>query len=351
MKLGIISSIDEISYDDLKYIVKLLDTLKIDVLIEENIAKMLNREGCKIEDMDADYIITIGGDRLILKTLLLINNKSIPIVGLSGRGTKSFLSVASINDFTEIIKRIIKGDYKVVDKLRIEARVDDITLPPAINEIALFTRLSGKMMRYSLIINNEFIWRDEGDGVIISTPTGSTAYALSAGGVIVMGDVDVLEVVPVNTTVLTHKPIITSASNTIVIDEIYPSESVLIIDGQLRKNIAGEKILVKKSRYPAKFIAFPKDEYSSLYKKLKKRIISQDEDMAIKSLPPSSKLILKVLQYEGPLTTKEIVNKAGLPQRTVSYALKILLDKGLVVRKSYSRDSRQNLYLLNVQKQ
>lgn len=348
MKIGLVSSPDEISIDDLKYILRIFNSLKINALVENSIAKLVGIRGCNLGEIsDVNYVFIIGSDRTILKTLLYINDKSIPVISLSGRGVKSFLSVASIEDFTSIIKRIIKGDYEVINKLRIEAEVNGQKLPPALNEIALFARLSGKMLRYSLIINNEFIWRDEGDGVIISTPTGSTAYALSAGGVIVMGDANVIEIVPVNTTILTHRPIITSAINKVVIDEINPSDCTLIIDGQLRENIDSGRIIIRKSRYHAKFISFPHEEYSLIYRKLKRRVISIDEEVNLKALPPSSKFIFKVLRYEGPLTTRELINKTGLPPRTVSHALRILLNKGLVMKKSYSRDSRQKLYSIN----
>jgi len=348
MRIGLISSPDEISVDDLRYILRVLNSLKIDVLIEDSISKLVGVEGKSLREIaDVNYVLIIGSDRTILRTLLYIGDKSIPMISLSGRGVKSFLAVASIDDFTHIIKRIIKGDYEVINRLRIEAEVDGQRSPPALNEIALFARLSGKMLRYSLIINDEFIWRDEGDGVIISTPTGSTAYALSAGGVIVMGDANVIEIVPVNTTILTHRPIITSALNKVMIDEINPPDCTLVIDGQLREKINSGRITIRKSKYYAKFISFPHDEYSVIYRKLRKRVISIDEEINLKALPPSSKFVFKVLRYEGPLTTRELINKTGLPARTVSHALKILLERELVVKRSYSRDSRQKLYSIN----
>jgi len=346
MRVAIVSSQGEVSPEELRYLVRLLSSLGIAVELVEDAARILGEEGKRLGEVEADYVVVIGGDRLILKTLLATYDRVMPVIGVSGR-TRSFLATTTMEEVTDAIKRLVRGDFKLTNRLRIEAEADGEKLPPAINEIAIFARIPGKMIRYSLRINEEFIWRDEGDGVIIATPTGSTAYALSAGGVIVTGDAEVVEVVPVNTTVLAHRPIVTSASNTVFIDEISPPECTLIIDGQLRKGISGGRVVVRRSRYSAVFVEFPKDEYSTLYRKLRGKTVPTAGEAGLKDLPPSSKLVLKVLQYEGPLTTREIALKTGLPPRTVSHALRILIDRGLVVRKAHSRDLRQRLYMVS----
>ena len=121
---------------------------------------------------------------------------------------------------------------------------------------------------------------------------------------------------------------------------------MLIIDGQIRVSIDSEEVYVRKSSYCARFIK-PSNSVYDLDRRLVKRAL-RSVRASLENLPPSAKLVYKVLEYEGPLTTREIRAKTGLPARTVSYALKRLLTKKLVVKKPYSRDPRKSVYMLNV---
>ena len=343
MKLKIVYEDDEISKKDIDEIEKILDRLNIRYILSDASSQ-------EHEDTDnCNYIIVIGGDRLILKTLLQLSDRSIPIISLHGRRSKGFLPISSIENISQVIMEVIRGNYYIEEKIRLLAIANDSSLPPALNELAIFSKLSGKLIRYSLMINDEFIWRDDSDGVIISTPTGSTAYALSAGGPIIK-DGNTIEIVPVNTLIPTHRPIITSSSNIIKVSDLCPSETVLIIDGQVRINIESSEILVKRAEYNARFLKLKLDIGNDIDKKLARRLSSQAVSTSLEDLPPSAKLVFKILEYEGALTTKEITNKTGLPARTVRYALNLLLDKRLIIKRYYNRDARISVYILNIQR-
>lgn len=340
MKIAIVYDKGELNDPDVSRINRLLSKLSIESVVTQYNPGHLREE---IGNLNPDIVALVGGDKLILKSLLEIGNTEACFLCLSGRRTRGFFSTLSVDELPDALGSLIRRSFVIEERIRIEAKVGDKSYPPALNEVALFSKLSGSLTRYSLILGDELIWRDVADGVIVATPTGSTAYALSAGGPI-LKDVDAFVIVPVNSLMHTHKPIVTSTNKTIALAELEPNENVLIVDGQLRINVDHSEVQLRKSKYSAKFIRITPVEIGGLDKKLNKRIPTKKTYEALAELPPSAKLVYKVLEYEGPLTTKEVVSKTGLPARTANYALKLLLDKGLVFKKSLDRDARINVY-------
>jgi len=338
MKISVIYGYSEASPDDLKYIENLLGKYDIEssIMYVDDLEKL---------DKDIDLIITIGGDDIILKTLLYLYDKEIPLLSLYGRRSRGFLYVAGINLFPELLNEIIRRNYIVEDRVRLAIKMGSKTLPPVLNDAVILSKVSGRLIRYSLYINNEFIWRDDADGVIVSTPTGSTAYALSAGGSIIK-DANVFEIVPINTLIPTHKPIVTSSKNRILICDLTPDEYILILDGQIRIEIDTDKIEFYRSKYRARFIKLRDSTNFSIDKRLVRRMIPSAEADILKDMPPSAKLIYKVLEYEGPLTYRELLIKSGLPARTLRYALNKLLSRGIIIKSHLDRDVRKMIYML-----
>lgn len=315
-------------------------------MVYKEIADVFDSAGYDISDMDVDYLIILGSDKVLLNTLLSLKNRSPPIVALYAHGTRSYLSIGGIEEFPIIIKRLIKREYVIEKRLRLKAKIKSIDLPPALNDIVILPKTSGRVMRYTLEINNESIWRDEGDGVIISTPTGSTAYSLSAGGPIITLDSPVLSIVPINSMVLIHKPIITSSKNTIKIRDISPNNVEILIDGQIRKTISDEEVEITRSPYDAHFIRTLDIRYGLLDRKLRDKAVKKTRIFSVKDLPPSARLIFKILEYEGPLSRQELLVKSGLPNRTLSYALKTLLKRDLIIKVPSDESLRDITYMI-----
>ena len=113
------------------------------------------------------------------------------------------------------------------------------------------------------------------------------------------------------------------------------------MDGAVRVQLKASSVEIEKSKYDALFIEFSKDY--SIEDKLKKRT-SVSATKETKSLPPSAKLVYKILSYEGKLTQKEVINITNLPERTVRYALGLLLKKRLITQQPYLNDARQTVY-------
>ncbi|MGC9085558.1 MAG: NAD(+)/NADH kinase [Thermoproteota archaeon] len=345
VRIGVVFEKGEVSNEDLKRITSLLGRLNVGYRIysETNIT---SKNGYIIfEDLDVDYMIIIGGDKIVLKTLLGISSEEIPIINLYGRKSRGFFAFASIDSFSDVIMEIVRGNYDVDERDRLVAKINGLELPPALNELAIFSRESGSLISYTLHINDEMIWKDASDGIIVATPTGSTAHALSAGGPIVK-DADVFVIVSVNTLVPTHKPIVTSSNNIICINDLSKNENIIVVDGQVRKIIDSDTITVHKSSYKAKFISINTDKILDLDVKLSKRILSKKPVQVIESLPPSAKLVYKILEYEGPLNRREIISKSGLPSRTADYALSVLLHKGIIAKRQVDKDARMSTYTI-----
>jgi NAD+ kinase len=283
---------------------------------------------------ECDFLLVIGGTDLMLKTLARMKEVK-PVLGVSIYGP-GFLCEARIENLDRAFERISFGEYKVEEVTRIYC--SNLDLPPALNDIVVSPTKSATLMKYSLKVNGELIWKDRADGLIISTPTGSTAYALSAGGPVVAGDAKVLLIVPMNSLNQSIRPLVIGEDSKIEILDIeskYPCE--VIIDGQFRGRVR-ERVRVAKAS-PALFIKFEK-EFAKLMKKLERKM----DILESISLSPSAKFVYKTLLHFGEMTQKEIEKECMLPRRTIRNALNQLLAKGLIEKSVNLRDIRQNIY-------
>jgi len=294
----------------------------------------------ELEEESDGVLLIIGEDRDVLKAMRYLKSRSLLALGVSKTENNSFLMEATVDKVEDALRALSKGDYVIEYSSRIRAVVDGVETPCALNELAIFPRRSATILEYSLYIDGEFVWRDIGDGLIVSTPIGSTAYALSTGGPIIHPNAKVMVVVPVNSLNLTRRPLVTPLDSTIEIREIVSNSACeVIVDGGYRVK-AKNQIVIKRG-VDIGFIRLRSE--ALLAKRLEKKArMSLD----ISSLPPSAKLILKVLEYEGALTQKDIVKKTMLPARTVRHALAILVGNNFVKKRPLIRDPRQDLYYI-----
>ncbi len=285
------------------------------------------------EDLSNYDIIGIAGtDRFIIMNIHKLNSWDGPVLTI-GFGI-GFLNSIDITNLDKALQAIMSGDYEIEDILRLTVDIKGKKLPNAVNEVAIFPARSAITIEYSLFINGEYLWHDVADGLIISTPTGSTAYAMSAGGPLIHSGAKVFEVVPVNSTNLARVPIIVSDSSVIEIRDIISKSRVeAIIDGSVRTYV-GNEVRISAGK-PLKLVRV--GGVSSTVGRYEKKISL----MANMDLPPSAKFILKILEYEGQLTQKEIAEKTMLPSRTVRNAISILMRRGLIKRQVILRGNKE----------
>ena len=187
--------------------------------------------------------------------------------------------------------------------------------------------------------------RDSSDGVIVSTPTGSTAYSMSVGGPVVLSSTPVMTVIPVNSTNPARRSLVLPDEMTIELRDLSSPVGIdAILDGQKRVKASGGPVIVKRSEYDAVFVKLAEERVAALRGRLLKKV--EVHSKVARTLPPSAKLVLKVLEYHDFMTQREIIRETKLPPRTVRHALSKLVGEGLVTKHVSLRDSRQALFKL-----
>jgi NAD+ kinase len=292
---------------------------------------------------EVDLILVAGGDRGILDYFHKVVTDSAPVLGVYESDSTGFLAQLEARDLESVTSRLKKSDYEVDEVFRLAVKVDGKEVEPVLNDVAVFPSKSAMLMEHMLRIDGKDVWHDNSDGIIISTPTGSTAYSMSAGGPMVLQKSHVFIVVSVNSVDNTRRPLVVPNDTILEIADImsrYHCEVVL--DGGSRLGI--KKILeCYKHEFPARLVRLIGDSSATslIVKKVK---LAKD----LLSMPPSAKLILKTLEYEGALSQKDLSSRTMLPERTMRLSLSHLLNGGYVKKKTSLRDSRQKIYELRI---
>lgn len=245
-------------------------------LINNNI-KNLNIKKINKLNKAYDFVISIGGDGSILSAVRRMRNNQIPIIGIH-IGNLGFLNKLNMDDYISIVKKILLSKSINFDnKTLLEAtfiNVDNDSQDSifALNEIFINQGEISRLLTLNVEINNKYLNSYRCDGLIISTPLGSTAYSLSAGGPIVSYDVDCNIITPVSPHTLSSRPIIISSNDTISIKCPDISTNYMVCsDGQDSRIIKNEsKIIIKKSNISAKFLRY--DIEQSYFDKLRSNL-------------------------------------------------------------------------------
>lgn len=291
-----------------------------------------------LQNTNANYILAIGDDNIILESFRELGKKQIPLLGIASM--QSFLAQSDSALFQQHIDLIERKKFILQKKSRIVADLNDRQKYSALNDIGIFPAKSASLMRYTLNINDSQLWKDSADGIIISTPTGSTGYSFSAYGPIILDEPEILSITPI-ASLEKRTTVIVSDKSIIKVADVQATSPMVIMDGDVRVPLKSDFVEIEKSKYDALFIEFSK-EYA-IEKRMKKRTATL-ASAHTKNLPPSAKLVFKILSYEGNLTQKEVINTTGLPERTVRYALELLLKKKLITQRPYLSDARQTVY-------
>jgi len=286
-----------------------------------------------------DCVIVLGGDKGIRNYFHRTFDSSSPVLGINEGESGGFLAQIDLKEFQSYVNRLKKQNYSIEEVPRVGVKIDGKNVFPVLNDVAVFPSKSAMLMEHTLSVNGEEVWHDSSDGIIVSTPIGSSAYSMSAGGPVIFQDSKVFEIISVNSLNINRRPIIVSNSSSIEIDDISARlHCEAVLDGLDRYKV--NKVVECTQFFPsAKIIRLKKD--STAISALAKKAHLAEE---LLSMPPSSKLLLKTLEYEGALTQKDLANKTLLPERTVRLALSHLLEKGYVKKKVSVRDARQKIY-------
>ncbi|MBP6066165.1 NAD kinase [Bacteroides sp.] len=208
-------------------------------------------------DFTADMVISIGGDGTFLKAAKRVGNKSTPILGIN-TGRLGFLADVSPEEMEVAIDEIYAGRYTVEERSLLQLICDEKHLqssPYALNEIAILKRDSSSMISIRTAINGAFLTTYQADGLIISTPTGSTAYSLSVGGPVIVPQSKTIAITPVAPHSLNVRPIVICDDWEITLNVESRSHNFLVaIDGSSETCKETTQLTIRKAPYAIKVV-------------------------------------------------------------------------------------------------
>lgn len=207
---------------------------------------------------EIDCVIVIGGDGSLIEVARILK-KEIPILGIN-MGTLGYLTEVEVDRVEDALEQILNGNYMTEDRMMLEGQFDDGSQGVALNDIVLFRKGALRIIHFNLYVNGALLNSYEADGIIISTPTGSTAYNLSAGGPIVEPTAAMIVVTPVCSHALNTSSIVLSAEDEIRIEigegrHGRPEEVFISFDGaDARELSTGQTITICRSKMITKLM-------------------------------------------------------------------------------------------------
>ncbi len=244
---------------------------RAEILVEPELGCRLGMPSASIEEMErqkADFIVSVGGDGTILRTIHRMADP-LPILGIN-MGTLGFLVDVEPKDAVKTLERMLDG-FEVDERSRLKVLLNDECLPPATNEVALITASPAKMIEFEITVDGALMEDFRADGVIIATSTGSTAYAMSAGGPIVDPRVDAIVLVPNAPFKLSSRPWVIPGNSIIEVHLKLPEkEALVVVDGQSMATICvNDAVVISKAETPARFVKVSRDGF---YEKVKNKL-------------------------------------------------------------------------------
>lgn len=216
----------------------------IEIILEKKSAIMINEEdGVELEILckEVDFLISVGGDGTLLSLVRNSFEFDLPILGIH-MGTLGFLTDILYEDLSVFLEAFNSDNYRIDNRMLVECKVNDKTFV-AFNDIVISRKTVSSMIKTKAKIDGNYFNTYNGDGVIISTPTGSTAYNLSVGGPIVYPLTEAFIITPVSPHSLTQRPLVMPADIEIEFKISDKQGAVLLIDGQDTYEVADETII------------------------------------------------------------------------------------------------------------
>lgn len=244
-------------------------TMDNSVDVMERLKALLASKGVEFSLLDIDslqsgfdFVFVIGGDGTILKAARFYSKYGCPIFGIN-LGRLGFLSQTSLENLSTSVEHILNSEYIVEKRMMLRANNN-----VALNDFVIKGDLSTRTSRFALAINDKFVCEYLADGIIISTPTGSTAYNMAAGGPVLAPDVDAIAIAPICPHTFSARPIVVSADDEIKILPLHNNTYTVSADGQIVFSISSE-LVIKKAEYRANLALLEdNDFYSVLRNKL-----------------------------------------------------------------------------------
>lgn len=258
-RIGVVGKYRDVkAMETLKELLRFLSGQHRDIILEDKTARALPGKQLPTRPIqamaeDCDLVIVVGGDGSLLGAARELAQQQLPVLGIN-RGRLGFLTDIHPRDLYRQVSEVLSGDYSQEERTLLEAKIlhhnEQISVGQALNDIVLHQGKMVKMIEFNVSIDGHFVFHQRSDGLIIATPTGSTAYALSGGGPIIQPCLDAFVMVPMFAHTLSSRPIVVSGESNIEIhvsedNDVYPR---LNCDSQLSFSLApGDKVQIYKS--------------------------------------------------------------------------------------------------------
>jgi NAD+ kinase len=234
-------------------------------IAEDNDAKIIGATPLKnIDPAKIDFIVTLGGDGTILRALHSHPNIDAPIMG-ANLGNLGFMTEASAQDVFPALEHLLKGEYTIESRLAMDGETIDHKKCYAVNEIVFHRALNPTLIELAIHVDDTYLNTFLADGIIFSTPTGSTAYSLSAGGPILTPELNAFVLTPICPHTVSNRPIVLMPKHHIRIQYISHFEPIEVIaDGHTSFHISKDDFFyIKPSTRPYRLVNLPQHDYFS----------------------------------------------------------------------------------------
>jgi NAD+ kinase len=241
----------------------------VTLLLEPELAEATGAGPALEDGAPLDGLLTLGGDGTLLRGARLVGGRQIPILGIN-LGRLGFLTSCRAEELESGFRRFVRGEYRAESRMALEARAVDAGGRErnrwlALNDVVLHKGGFARVMRLRVEANGETVAAYAADGLVISTPTGSTAYSLSAGGPVVVPTLDLILLTPVSAHTLAIRPLVLPATAEVTVQaEDGPEELLVTVDGQVGTTFAnGETLAVRRAPAPVLIARFPGQTFFS----------------------------------------------------------------------------------------
>ncbi|HSF66545.1 MAG TPA: NAD(+)/NADH kinase [Nitrospiraceae bacterium] len=253
----------------LRDVVNWLRTRNIDVILDTTSAALLGERGGFQKTQlasKADVLLVLGGDGTMLNAARLAGERGIPILGVN-MGGLGFLTEVRLENLYPSLERVFANDFVLDERLMLRTHIhrhgETVAQGVVLNDVVISKGTLARMIELKIAIQGRFVTNLRGDGLIVSSPTGSTAYSLSAGGPIIDPAVQSLILTPVCPHTLTHRPLIVPGGAAIDVTLTSKDDGAMsTLDGQVGVAITqGDTVVIQTSEHRTRLIRFPESNY------------------------------------------------------------------------------------------
>ncbi len=218
---------------------------------------------------DKDAVIVLGGDGTILRIAAVASKQNVPILSVN-LGHLGFLTELELNEIETGLKKLASGEYSVEERMMLSCNIDNRDYL-ALNDVCLQRASRARLLKFKAFAGEEFVDALSADGVLVSSPTGSTAYSLSAGGPIISPKLSLMLMTPICAHTLRARPVVFSADEILTFTTEEKCGFSVVCDGvQIRNDKAVNTVKIQRSEYTLKLISFKQKNF---FKRLQSKFV------------------------------------------------------------------------------